>query len=92
VAIGHYFGDDHQQDCGVCDRCLSRLSQKTTIQDSFFHGRFKSALGQGEKISVRDLLQVIPAEHQQQGLSYLNWLEAEGKIGRDEQQRIHWIA
>jgi ATP-dependent DNA helicase RecQ len=92
VFIGHYFGDDNQQPCGVCDRCLTRLANKTTIQDSFFYKQFESALAHGQKLAVRDLLQAIPAERQQQGLSYLNWLEAEGKIGRDEQQRLHWIA
>ena len=91
VFIGHYFGDDNQQVCGVCDRCLARPSHNTAIQDSFFYKQFESALAHGEKMAVRDLLQVIPAEHQRQGLTYLNWLEAEGKIGRDEQQQLHWI-
>ena len=86
--IAQYFNAPLQQDCGICDGCLSNRKSKTTAPATDVPALILHTLQQ-KPLSPRQLIQQLNTELPEQVIhTTIQWLLAEEKIYSDERGRL----
>lgn len=88
--IGHYFGDETAQTCGVCDFCL-RQKNKNISEKEFETIALAIQKNKDRIIAIADLLKVCAYMNPTRIWEILNFLQSESKIEISEEKIIRWL-
>lgn len=84
----HYFGENNDKDCGVCDVCLGRAKADLTNADfDAIKNKMKELMMQNE-YALEELVKKFPSNLQEKVIKVLNYLLDEGFVIQKEGKMV----
>ncbi|MEO8582962.1 MAG: ATP-dependent DNA helicase RecQ [Flavitalea sp.] len=79
IFIGNYFGDEHIQECGICDVCLEKKRAAVSVKEFELIAEKIFSLA-NEPIGVNELIKSLNGTNKEKAWEVIRFLQAENKI------------
>ena len=86
-----YFGENNSKRCGSCDICIKRnKTELSELEFDEFVNKIKPLLRK-KPMHINDLVLAINSNNNDKLLNALQWLQDNGKIEANSEQKLYWI-
>lgn len=86
--ISGYFGDDHRQDCGICDVCKLKTEKTTKSQD---HQEIRNWLLQKQNLRLKEILEELEEPKKEKIKSAIRFFLAEEIVKMNEDGKLIFL-